>query len=141
MLATPCSRAEAADRNELVSTDPNAPSLKTNGIQKPAGPKSGALAVQAIPLEEVPDRAEATRAELNTLLPTEASRQMLKRIGSEIDRALPEVESRLAKTRKVLAGRPNVRTLQELEAGLSGMRERLKPVDKELDRQLTGLRT
>lgn len=42
-------------------------------------------------------------------------------------------------TREVLAGRPTVRTLQMLEAELSEIRERLRPWDKELDRQLTGL--
>jgi hypothetical protein len=46
----------------------------------------------------------------------------------------------LAKTREVFAGRPNVRTLQGLEAELSEMRERLRPWDEELDRQLALLR-
>jgi potassium efflux system protein len=135
MLVTACSLSEAADRNKLGSGDPKAPSPKTSGIQKPAVSQTA----QAIPLEEVPVRAEGTRAELNTLLPAEASRQMLKRIGSELDHALPEVTSRLAKTREVLAGRPSVRTLQMLEAELSEMRKRLRPWDEELDRQLTGL--
>ena len=135
MLVTACSLSEAANPNELGSGDPKAPSSKTSGIQKPAVSQTA----QAIPLEEVPDRAQGTRAELNTLLPAEASRQMLKRIGSELDHALQEVTSRLAKTREVLAGRPTVRTLQMLEAELSEMRERLRPWDEELDRQLTGL--
>ena len=91
MLVTACSLSEAADPNELGSGDPKAPSPKTSGIQKPAVSQTA----QAIPLEDVPDRAEATRAELNTLLPAEAPRQMLERIGSELDHTLPEVESRL----------------------------------------------
>ena len=135
MLVTACSISEAADPNELGSGDPKAPSPKTSGIQKPAVSQTA----RAIPLEEVPIRAEGTRAELNTLLPAEASRQMLKRIGSELDHALQEVTSRLAKTREVLAGQPTVRTLQMLEAELSEMRKRLRPWDEELDRQLTGL--
>ena len=135
ILVTACPLSEAADRNKLGSGDPKAPSPKTSGIQEPAVSQTA----QAIPLQEVPDRAEGTRAELNTLLPAEASRQMLKRIGSELDHALPEVTSRLAKTREVLAGRPSVRTLQMLEAELREMREHLRQWDEELDKQFTGL--
>ena len=76
ILVTACSLSEAADRNKLGSGDPKAPSPKTSGIQEPAVSQTA----QAIPLQEVPDRAEGTRAELNTLLPAEASRQMLKRM-------------------------------------------------------------
>ena len=46
----------------------------------------------------------------------------------------------MAKTREALAAQPNVRTLQKLEAELREMRERLRPWDEELDRQLTGIR-
>ncbi len=135
ILVTACPLSEAADRNKLGSGDPKAPSPKTSGIQKTAVFQTA----QAIPLEEASDRAEGTRAELNTLLPAEASRQMLKRIGSELDHALPEVTSRLAKTREVLAGWPSVRTLQMLEAELSEMRKLLRQWDEELDKQFTGL--
>lgn len=116
-----------------------APSPKTPAIEAPADPKTRAQAAQPIPLEEVPGRAESTRTELDTLLPTEASRQKLERISSELDHALPEVKLRLAKTREALAARPNVRTLQELAAELSEMRERLRPLHKELDRQINGI--
>ena len=117
-----------------------APSPDTPGIEAPAEPETRAQAAQAIPLEEVPERAEATRAELDATLPREASRQRLERIGAELDRTLPEVESRLAKTRDTLAARPNVRTLQELDGELSGMLAQLRPWDEELDRQLAELR-
>jgi ABC-type transporter Mla subunit MlaD len=135
ILVTAYSLSEAADRNKLGFGDPKAPLPKTPGIQKPAVSQTA----QAIPLQEVPGRAESTRAELNTLLPAEASRQMLKRIASELDQALPEVTSRLAKTREALAGRPSVRTLQMLEAELREMREHLRQWDEELDKQFTGL--
>ncbi len=88
----------------------------------------------------MPGRAEATSAELDAIHPREASRQRLERIGAELDRTLPEVESRLAKTREALAARPNVRTLEELDGELSGMLARLRPWDEELDRQLAELR-
>jgi hypothetical protein len=45
----------------------------------------------------------------------------------------------LAKTREALAARPNIRILQELEAELSELQERLRPWDEELDSQLAGL--
>jgi small-conductance mechanosensitive channel len=140
MLVTASYGAEAADRKEVVSGDSSASSSKTLGTQKSADLQIGEQAVQAIPLEEVPDRAVATRVELNTLVPAAAFRQTLERIGSEIDRALPEVTTLLAKTRKVLAGRPSVRILQNLETELSEMRERLRPLDEELERQIAGLR-
>jgi len=135
ILVTVCSLSEAADRNKFGSGGPKALLEKTPGIQEPAVSQTA----QAIPLQEVPGRAESTRAELNTLLPAEASRQMLKRIASELDQALPEVTSRLAKTREALAGRPSVRTLQMLEAELREMREHLRQWDEELDKQFTGL--
>ena len=59
-------------------------------------------------LEEVPNRAETTNAELATLLPRDSSRQTLERVGGETDLVLKEVESHLAKTRQMLAGRPNL---------------------------------
>ena len=101
MLVTACSLSEAAAPNELGSGDPKAPSPKTSGTQKPAVSQT----TQAIPLEEVAVRAQGTRAELNTLLPAEASRQMLRRIGSELDQALQEVTSRLAEIREMLCCR------------------------------------
>jgi hypothetical protein len=135
ILVTACPLSEAANRNQLGFGDPKAPLPKTPGIQTSAVSQTA----QAIPLQEVPGRAESTRAELNTLLPAEASRQMLKRIASELDHALPEVTSRLAKTREVLAGRPSVRTLPMLEAELSEMREHLRQWDEALDRQFNRL--
>lgn len=102
-------------------------------------PETGAQASQAIPLEKVPDRAEDTSAELDALLPSEASRQALERIVSELDGILREVKSSLAKTREALAARPNVRTLQRLEVELGEMAERLRPWNEELDSELAGL--
>jgi small-conductance mechanosensitive channel len=114
------------------------PSPKTSGGEAPvdAGPK----AAQPIPLEDVPDRAEATRTALDTIVPKDAPTQMLERIGEEVDRTLPEVESLLTTTRKTLAAQPGIRILKESEAALSAMQERLRPWDDELDRQLAALR-
>jgi len=91
-------------------------------------------AARTVPLEEVPERAQTTRAELDAIRPREASRQRLERIGAELDRTLPEVASRLAKTRDTLADRPNARTLQAIEAELSRMRERLRPAGPAISR-------
>lgn len=140
MLVTASYGAEAADRKEVVSGDPSASSSKTLGTQKSADPQIGEQAVQAIPLVAVPQRAKATGAEISELLPKEAFRQTLERISSELDRPLQEVESRLAKTREVLAGRPNVRTLRVLEAKLRDMQKRLRSWEEELDSQLAELR-
>jgi small-conductance mechanosensitive channel len=106
----------------------------------PADPKNEARAAKPIPLEEVPVRAEATSRELDGLLPGQVSRQTLQRIGSEFDRALPEIESSLERTARALAARPNLRILQNLAAELSDMQGRLQPWEKELDRPLAGLR-
>ena len=107
----------------------------------PADPQQEAQTDQPIPLEEVPNRAETTSAELDTLLPRDASRQTLERVGSETDRTLQEVESHLAKTRKTLAGRPNVRALQRSESELSEMLTHLRSLEEELDKQLDALGT
>jgi hypothetical protein len=95
-----------------------------------AGSSEGEAPVaQPIPLEDVPARAEATRAEISTLLPRVAPRQMLARIGSELDRTLPEVEALLAKTRKELAAEPSIDVLNESGAALGEMRDPLRPRD------------
>ena len=47
-----------------------------------------AVAAQPIPLVDVPDRAEATRAELGAIVPKDAPGQVLERIDSELDRTL-----------------------------------------------------
>jgi hypothetical protein len=91
-----------------------------------------------IMLEEVPNRAETTSAELATLLPRDSSRRTLERVGGETDRALKEVESHLAKTRQMLAGRPNVRTLQKSSSELSEMLNHLRSLEEELDEELDG---
>jgi hypothetical protein len=103
-------------------------------------PEDSESKVQAIPLEAVPDRAEKTGVELSSLLPTEESRQMLKRIDLKLDLALPEVESLLSEIREALAGQPNIRTLQELESKNSRiLKERIQPWIKELDNELAGI--
>ncbi len=90
-------------------------------------------------MEDVPDRAEATRTELNAIVPKDAPSQTLERIGSELDRTRPEIESLLATTRETLAARPGIRVLNESEAALSEMQARLRPWDDELDGQLAAL--
>ena len=113
------------------ATTPAAP-----GVEEPADPKPGAETAQAIPMEKVPGRAEATSVELDALLPENESRQALERIGAELNRTLPEIQSLLAKTTEALAARPSVRILQELEAELIELRKRVRQWDEELDRQL-----
>ena len=96
--------------------------------------------VQAIPLEAVSDRAAKTGVELSTLLPTEESSQKLKRIDLKLDLALPEVNSLLSSIREALAGKPNIRTLQELENKNSRiLKDRIQPWIKELDNELVGI--
>jgi hypothetical protein len=67
----------------------------------------------------VPARAEEARAEISTLLPRDAPRQVLERITSELDRTLPEVEALLAKTRKALAAELSIDILNESAAAPS----------------------
>ena len=98
------------------------PAPTPSAITAPA--KSTATATQAIPLEDVPDRAEATRAEVDALVPKDAPLQTLERIGSELDRTLPEVESLLATTRATLADRPDIPVLNQSEAALPAHRHR-----------------
>jgi len=96
--------------------------------------------IRAIPLEAISDRAAKTGVEISTLLPTDESRQMLKRIDLKVDFVLPEVESLLSEIRKAQTGQPNIRTLQELEGKKSKiLKERIQPWIKELDEQLTGI--
>jgi len=113
------------------------PSPSPSGVESP--PEVGPKAAEPIPLGDVPDRAEATRAELDAIVPKDAPSQVLERIGSEIDRTLPEIESLLATTQETLSARPGIRTLNESEAALSAMQERLRPWDDELDGQLAAL--
>ncbi len=96
---------------------------------------------QPITLEEVPSRAETTTAELATLLPLDSSRRTLERVSAEADHALQKVQSHLAKARQLLAGRPNVRTLQRSSAELSEMLDHLRSLEEELDDQLDGFGT
>ncbi len=114
---------------------------KTPSSVAPADPQQEAQTDQPIPLEEAPNRAETTIAELDTLLPRDTSRQTLDRVSSETDRALQEIKSHLAKTRQVLAGRPNVRALQKVESELSELLTHLSSLKEELDEQLETLRT
>ena len=98
--------------------------------------------IRAIPLEAVSDHAAKTGVEISTLLPTDESRQMLKRIDLKVDFVLPEVESLLLEIRKALTSKPNIRTLQELESKKRKiLKERIQPWIKELDEQLTGIQT
>ncbi|TWU32038.1 mechanosensitive ion channel domain-containing protein [Novipirellula artificiosorum] len=100
--------------------------------------QSGTTTAPPILLEEVPNRAEATTAELATLLPRDSSHRTLERVGGETDLVLKEVETQLAKTRKMLTGRPNVRTLQRSSAELTEMLDHLRSLEEELDGQLDG---
>jgi len=99
----------------------------TPGVAAPeVGTEAGAAPEpEAIPFEEIADRAEEVRSELARLRPKEASREQLERIAAEIEATLPEIESRLARTDEALAGEPNARTLTSLDAQV---RDALKSV-------------
>jgi len=62
-----------------------APSSETPGIEAPAVPETGAQAARPIPLEDVPDRAEATRAKLDALLPRNATRPVKLSVGQLLE--------------------------------------------------------
>lgn len=122
------------------------PSPEMTGDSETAAPASpddqqAAETDPPIMLEEVPNRAETTTAELATLLPRDSSRRTLERFGGETDLALKEVELRLAKTRQMLVGRPNVRTLQKSSAVLSELLKQLRSLEDELDGELDGFGT
>ncbi|MEQ8667732.1 MAG: mechanosensitive ion channel [Pirellulales bacterium] len=120
---------------------PETPEIaNTHASVTPADPEQEEQANQTIPLEEVPNRAETTIAELESLLPRDISRRAIERVSSETDLTLQEIKSNLAKTRQVLAGRPNVRALQKVEAELSELLAHLSSLKDELDEQLDTLR-
>ena len=133
------SLGSVARAQEPASETPE--SEKASASVEPADPQQEAQPDQPIPLEEVPNRAETTSAELDALLPRDTSRQTLERLSSETDRTLQEVKSHLAKTRQTLAGRPNVRALQRSEFELSEMLTHLRSLEEELDKQLDALGT
>ncbi len=116
-------------------------SPKTPEIKTPADPKTEAQAAPAIPLEVLSDGAVKTNAKLNSLLPKDAFRQRLKHIDSELDLVIPELNSWVVKTDKVLADQPYTYILQEHEAKHSELLERLQPWITELDIQLVRFHT
>lgn len=126
---------------QLVSAQE--PSSEKNGNTStdvtPADPDQEEQGEQSISVVDVPNRAETTSAELATLLPRVSSQRTLERVGEEAKLSLREVESHLATTRKMLAGRPNVRTLQKSAAQLSEMLKHLRSLEEELDGELEGL--
>ena len=100
-------------------------------------PKDSEPKVQAIPLEAVPDRATKTGVVLSTLIPTEESRQMLKRIDLKLGPVLKEVELLVSETRGALTGQTDIRTLQDLESKNTRiLKEHIQPWIKELDDEL-----
>ncbi len=111
-------------------------SPKTPEIEASADPKTRTQSTLAIPLEVVSDGAVQTSAELNALLPNEAFLQKLKRIDSELDIVVPEIDSWVAKTGAMLAGRPNAYILQKYKVKNIELLERLQPWITELDSQL-----
>ncbi len=115
--------------------------VKASASVAASDPQQRSVTDQTISPEEVPNRAETTSVELATLLPRKTSEQILKRIGSEIDRILPDAKSHLWKTWLALAGRPNVRSLQRLESQNSEMLRQIRSLEEELDEQLDVLRT
>jgi small-conductance mechanosensitive channel len=102
-------------------------------------PDGGTQLVHSIPLEKVPDRAVDTHAEVEALLPTEASRLDIEQIDSGLAGWLPEVDSRLVGARESLAKQPTLRTLQALESDLNESLWRMQPWAERLDNQLDSL--
>jgi small-conductance mechanosensitive channel len=127
----------------LITTFVWAPVSAQESTSDKAGievPKDSEPKVQTIPLEAIPDRAEKTGVELSALLPTEESRQMLKRIDLRLDPVFKEVESLMSEIRGALTDKSNIRTLQELERkNIKILKETIQPWIKELDNQLVGI--
>ena len=121
-------------------TRAQAASSPASGIEKSADSERATQASGEIRLENVPDRALATLAELETLRPSEASRRTLERIESELDGALQTAESNLSGGRQGLAAAQNVRGLQTAQADLDDGLKRLQPLDDELAKQLDEFR-
>ena len=116
-----------------VSAQESLPDKSEIKVSEDSEPK-----IRAIPLEAVSDHAEKTSIEISTLIPTDESYQILKRIDTEVNLAIQEVESLLSEIRVAMKNKPNIRTLQELESKNSKiLRERIQPWINELDEQLT----
>ncbi len=96
--------------------------------------------IQAIPLEDVQEQAEAVSAELETMLPGEALRQSLEEIGGGLERLKEDTDSLVELTTSTLAGGAGVARLQEMELQLAGLLESLEKPDAVLGSHLTSLR-
>jgi small-conductance mechanosensitive channel len=105
----------------------------------PDAPAAEPPPIQPIPLADVAGRAEAAASELKAMLPSEAAREDLLRIESELDRLTADVETRVATTEPILAEIPNVRRLQDLEQQLLGLQSQLEAPDDALERELVQL--
>ena len=97
-------------------------------------------AIQAIPLEDVQDGAEAVSEELATMLPGEALRRSLEEIGSGLERLKEDAASLVEVTTSALAAGAGVARLQEMELQLAALLESLKKPDAVLGTHLTSLR-
>jgi small-conductance mechanosensitive channel len=93
-------------------------------------------AIRAIPLAEVLGRSEATASELAATLPSDASREALSQIESELDRVKEDIASRVASTQSILAEGPTVRRLQDLEQQILGLLRQLAVPDEALEGKL-----
>ena len=74
--------------------------------------------IQAIPLEDVQEKAEAVSAELETMLPGDALRQSLEEIGGKLERLKEDTASLVELTTSTLAAGAGVARLQEMELQL-----------------------
>ena len=95
--------------------------------------------IQAIPLEDVQEQAEAVSTELETMLPGETLRQSLEKISSKLERLNEDTASLVELTTSTLAAGAGVARLQEMELQLAGLLETLKKPDAALDSHLTSL--
>jgi hypothetical protein len=115
----------------------------TAALSQESPPKEPAPAppeIQAIPLEEVQERAEAAFEELEGMLPGEALQRSLEEIGGKIERLEQDSALLVQISSSTISATMNVGRLQETEIQLNRLLESLKEPDAALDAHLASLR-
>ncbi len=92
--------------------------------------------IQAIPLEEVSARAEATALDLASMPPTDGSRESLQEIAGGLKALRSEIAERVASTTANLATSTTVRRLQNLENQLKSLLTQFTVANPELESEL-----
>jgi small-conductance mechanosensitive channel len=95
--------------------------------------------IQAIPLEDLQERAEAVSAELEAMLPGDALSQSLERIDGELDRLKEDATALAEFTDSTLAAATSAVRLQEIEQQIIPRLNALEKPDAVLDAHLTSL--